>query len=91
MKKPIFTSLLLISLFFVQAQGNQVELLRDLEKNQPSPQDQQVTATLKSASRLFGSKDDLTSVILIVPSDSIVNVLEIDSLYLKVSYEDNEG
>jgi hypothetical protein len=91
MKKLIFTSLFLMSFFFVHAQGNRVDILKDLEKNSHSPQDQHVTATLKSASRLFASKDDLTSVILIVPSDSIVNVLEIDSMYLKVTFEDNEG
>lgn len=49
------------------------------------------TATLKNSSRLFESKDDLTSVILIIPADSIVTVLDADSTYLHVVFEENEG
>lgn len=49
------------------------------------------SATLKSASRLFASQDDLTSVILIIPADSIVEVLGSDSTYLHVVYQDTEG
>jgi hypothetical protein len=48
-------------------------------------------ASLKSSSRLFKEKDDLTSVILIIPKDSIVVVLGSDSTYLKVEYQNNEG
>jgi hypothetical protein len=91
MKKLLFTSLLLFTLIVVQAQGSRTALLQDLEKSQSSKQDQQVTATLKSASRLFGAKDDLTSVILIIPSGSVVNVLGSDSTYFKVAFEENEG
>lgn len=91
MKKLIFTFLFLFIIIVVQAQDNRTSLLRDLEKSQPSKQDQQITATLKSASRLFGAKDDLTSVILIIPSGSIVKVLGVDSTYFKVSFEENEG
>ena len=91
MKKLIFMSLFLFVIIAVKAQGSRTDVLQDLEKNQPSKQDQQVTATLKSASRLFGTKDDLASVILIIPSGSIVNVLESDSTYFKVGFEENEG
>jgi len=49
------------------------------------------TATLKSASRLFATKDDLTSVILIIPADSVVMVLDSDSTYFHVVFEENEG
>jgi hypothetical protein len=49
------------------------------------------TATLKTASRLFATKDDLTSVILIIPADSVVSVLDSDSTYFHVVFEDNEG
>jgi hypothetical protein len=48
-------------------------------------------AALKSSSRLFKVKEDLTSVILIIPKDSIVAVLGSDSTYLKVAYQNNEG
>ena len=51
----------------------------------------QITAKLKSSSRLFEAKDDLTSVILIIPADSTVTVLDSDSTYLRVLYGENEG
>ena len=54
-------------------------------------QTNKTTATLKNSSRLFASKDDLTSVILIIPADSIVTVLDADSTYLHVVFEENEG
>jgi len=91
MKKVILSSLLLFVIIAVSAQNNKVNVLQNLEKKQPSNQDQPVTATLKSASRLFGDKDDLTSVILIIPSDSVVEVIDSDSTYLKVVFEENEG
>jgi hypothetical protein len=61
------------------------------QTNTPSTQDIVATAKLKSASRLFATRDDLTSVILIIPADSIVDVLGTDSAYLHVVYQDNEG
>jgi hypothetical protein len=51
----------------------------------------QGTARLKSASRLFAAKDDLTSVIMIIPADSVVTVIDSDSTYFHVSYDDSEG
>jgi hypothetical protein len=48
-------------------------------------------AALKSSSRLFKAKEDLTSVILIIPKDSIVAVTGSDSTYLKVEYQNNVG
>jgi hypothetical protein len=51
----------------------------------------QPTATLKSASRLFKDTDDLTSVIMIIPANSVVTVTGSDSTYYKVKYEDTEG
>jgi hypothetical protein len=91
MKKLIITLSFFLIVIAVQAQGNKTVVLQDLEKSQPLKQDQQVTATLKSASRLFGAMDDLTSVILIIPSGSVVEVLGSDSTYFKVLFEENEG
>lgn len=51
----------------------------------------QTTATLKSASRLFADKNDLTSVILIIPSGETVKVLDYDDAFMHVSFEDQEG
>jgi len=57
-------------------------------KSQTQPE---TTATMKSSSRLFSMKDDLTSVILLVPADSTVTVLGSDSTYYHVVYQDYEG
>jgi hypothetical protein len=91
MKKLIFSTLFLIIIVSLQAQVNRTEMLQDLENNQSAKKDQSITATLKSSSRLFGAKDDLTTVILIIPSGSTVKVLGSDSTYLHVVFEENEG
>lgn len=49
------------------------------------------TAILKSATRLFADKEDLTSVIFVIPAETEVDVLGADSMYLRVVYEDTEG
>ena len=91
MKKLIVTSLLILLVFTINAQVNRTDVLQDLEKNKPVSQTTAQTATLKSASRLFGEKDDLTTVIMVIPSGSVVNVLGADSTYLHVTFEDYEG
>jgi 16S rRNA C1402 N4-methylase RsmH len=90
MKKIFFATLIAmssLSLFNLNAQTNSVQS----GQNQSGSQDVVASATLKSASRLFATRDDLTSVILIIPADSMVDVLGIDSTYLHVVYQDNEG
>lgn len=91
MKKIIFSFLFFLSIAVVQAQVNKTDRLQNLEKNSVEYQDGTVTATLKSSSRLFGSKDDLTTVILIIPAGTNVQVLGWDTTYLKVLFEENEG
>lgn len=91
MKKIIFSFLFFLSIAVVQARVNKTDRLQNLEKNSVEYQDGTVTATLKSSSRLFGSKDDLTTVILIIPAGTNVQVLGWDTTYLKVLFEDNEG
>ncbi len=95
MKKHILSLILLFAFFSVIAQENRADILQDLEKSQPalsaSNQDVTVTATLKSASRLFGEKDDLTTVIMVLPSGSVVEILDSDSTYYMVAFEDYEG
>jgi len=78
---------MIIWVFPIIAQANKVEILQNLETNQNDV----ITATLKSSSRLFKDKEDLTSVILIIPSGSTVNVLASDSIYLHVNYMEDEG
>lgn len=61
------------------------------EKTTQSTQVTETTATLKSASRLFDEKDDLTTVIFVIPARSNVQVLGSDSTYLYVSFDDTRG
>ena len=91
MKKLIFLTLLIICALPLKAQAKKTDVLESLEGNKPANQNVTTTATLKSSSRLFGIKDDLTSVILIIPADSVVTVLDSDSTYLHVVFEDTEG
>jgi hypothetical protein len=65
--------------------------LQSLEANQAQNQDATLTATVKSSTRLFRIKEDLTSVIVIVPSGSVVTVVDSDSTYFHVIFNDSEG
>jgi len=91
MKKIFAFTLLLASSTFLMGQSDKSSLLQDLEKGQTTTQAANQTATLKSSTRLFGAKDDLTTVIMIIPSGSSVAVLDSDSSYFKIRYEENEG
>jgi hypothetical protein len=91
MKRLLFLTLLILSAVTIKAQATKADKLQALEQNQTSGQNIATTATLKNSSRLFASKDDLTSVIMIIPADSVVTVLGSDSTYLHVVFEDNEG
>ena len=91
MKKILFISFLIAGTIPLMSQTNKVDKLQALEQNKSVNQKVTKTAKLKSSSRLFGSKDDLTSVILIIPADSTVTVLDSDSTYLHVVYDENEG
>lgn len=91
MKKLLFIVLLLSVSYFLEAQANKIDQLQALEQNQISDQKITATASLKSSSRLFADKNDLTTVILIIPADSVVAVLDSDSTYLHVIFQDNEG
>lgn len=90
MKRIFLIFLLLPGVLLLQAQPDKAAQLQSLEKNQTSGQNT-ITATLKSASRLFGEKDDLTTVVMIIPSGSTVTVLGSDSTYFHITFEDNEG
>jgi hypothetical protein len=91
MKKLTVFAILITGVLSLQVQAAKAGLLQDLEKKQTADQNITTTATLKSSSRLFRSKDDLTSVIMVIPSGSTVNVLDSDSVYLHVVFEENEG
>ena len=91
MKKILFLTFLSVVTFLLQGQTGKADQLQALEQNQNDNQNITATATLKVASRLFATKDDLTTVILIIPADSVVAVLDSDSTYLHVVFEENEG
>ena len=91
MKKIISSILFLAIVIVAQAQTNKADLLQNLEKNQTASQNGSVTATLTTSTRLFGEKDDLTNVIQIVPAGSAVTVLDSDSTYLHIVFEEKEG
>jgi hypothetical protein len=90
MKKIILFSLIIAALS-LQVQVIQADHIQNPQKNQPTSQTDTLTATLTSSTRLFGSKDDLTSVIIIIPSGSVVSVLDSDSTYLHVIFEEDKG
>jgi hypothetical protein len=91
MKKLILPALFIIGVLSIYAQTDKAARLENLEAKQSQDQDNTPTATIKKSTRLFKIKDDLTSVILIIPSGSVVPVLGSDSTYLIVSFEDNKG
>ncbi|MGC1391560.1 MAG: hypothetical protein WA816_11035 [Bacteroidales bacterium] len=91
MKRIFIIATLLTAVVSLAGQTNKADKLQVPEQNQPASQDITATARLKSASRLFGTKDDLTSVIFIIPADSVVTVLDSDSTYYHVVFEENEG
>jgi hypothetical protein len=91
MKKLILSGLFLFMISSAYPQVTKAGVLQDLEKTQPVEQTTVTTAILKTASRLFKDKDDLTSVILVIPQDSVVFVLGSDTTFLHVVFEGNEG
>jgi hypothetical protein len=91
MKKLIIPTLIFLAGIVAHAQSEKVELLQNLELSQPAIQADTLTATLKNSTRLFGAKDDLTTVIMIIPSGSIVAILDSDSTYFHVIYEEDKG
>lgn len=91
MKKLIFSGLFLFYILSANSQEPKSVMLQDLEKTKSTDQSTITTATIKSATRLFKDKDDLTSVILVIPADSIVNVLSSDDTFLKVDFQGSTG
>jgi hypothetical protein len=84
-----FLSFFLISA--INAQTSKTDVLQDLEKNQSVNQEVKLTAITKASTRLFEEKEDLTTVIMIIPKGSEVNVIGSDSTYFHVIFEENDG
>jgi len=92
MKRIIFSAIIFFIFFAANSQVTKTDVLQDLEKSQSSVQVAVTTATLNSASRLFKDKDDLTSVITVLPKGTIVDVLPGSyDIFIHVVFESNEG
>jgi hypothetical protein len=91
MKTIIFPAIFIIGVLSLDAQPDKTALLQSLEANQSVNQNITTTATIKTSTRLFKAKEDLTSVIVIIPSGSVVSVLDSDSTYFHVTFGENEG
>ncbi len=91
MKKLIISFLSLFLICAVNAQTSKTIALQDLENAQPGVQELKLTALTKASTRLFREKEDLTTVIMIIPKGSTVNVVGSDSTYFHILFEDNDG
>lgn len=91
MKRILFCAVVVLTFTASYSQSNKSELLQELEKDQTMDKSVQVTATIKKATRLFSDKEDLTSVIMVIPCDSVVYVLGSDGTFLNVSFRGLEG
>lgn len=90
--KRIFVSAatVFICLGVAMSQQGRSDMLERLEQGS-TVQQQPLRGVTNGALRLFGGKDDLTSVILIVPNGSEVEILEQGSDYHLVKYQDYTG
>lgn len=91
MKRLIISVLSFLLIGALNAQSSKENVLQDLEKSVAGNQEMKLTATTKSATRLFGEKNDLTTVIMIIPKGSVVDVIGSDSAYFHVLFEENDG
>jgi hypothetical protein len=91
MKKLIISISMMMLAFSLNAQDNRVNTLQGLESGQSQNQDIKLTAIVNKATRLFGAKDDLTSVIMIVPAGDTVDVIDSDSTFFHIIYQESEG
>jgi hypothetical protein len=91
MKKLTISIFMMLLAFSLNAQDNGVNTLQGLESGQSQNQDARLTAIVNKATRLFGAKDDLTSVIMIVPAGDTVDVIGSDSTFFHIFYQENEG
>jgi hypothetical protein len=91
--KQILTVTLVVFLSSMLADGqqNKTEVLEKLEQDKQILQEQPKKGVARGALRLFGEKDDLTTVILLVPNGAEVEIIATDEDYLLVRYEDYTG
>ena len=91
MKSKIIAFIFLAASIALSSQFSKSEVLQDPAESYTSNQEYALTATLTSSSRLFESKEDLTSVIIVIPSGSLVKITGSDSTYYRVVFGEDEG
>lgn len=91
MDKKIILTIIFVTIVTICRQNSRAESVQVYFGSDTGQQEKKVTATMTSSSRLFKSPDDLTSVILIIPRGSRVDVLAADSTFFIVSFEGNDG
>jgi hypothetical protein len=91
MKRLIISFLSVLMFLNTGAQNQGQAVLEELEKKEPAGQEFRLTATITSATRIFSDKNDLTSVIMVIPKGSVVEVIGSDSTYFHVLFEDSDG
>lgn len=91
MKKLIISFSLALMALSVYSQDNRSAMFQG--PGSVNQQDQVVTqaAILNRATRLFGSKDDLTTVIMVLQAGDTVGVTGSDSTWYHVIFQDSEG
>jgi len=91
MKKLIISFSLILLALSINAQVNRTIALQGPDTVTSQNPDVKFTAVLNRASRLFGAKDDLTSVIMVLQAGDTVGVTGSDSTYFHVIFQDSEG
>lgn len=87
MKKILIPTLLMLFVFATIKAGE----LATLATGKYIFQQQTLSAKLNTSARLFGMKYDLTSVVMVIPSGTVVSVIDGDSTYFHVRYGEDEG
>lgn len=91
MKKLITPVLSILILYLLNSYVLSAGAQQDNPGVHPAGQELKLTATTTAATRLFETKDDLTSVIMIIPKESVVEITGTDTTYFRVIFEDYEG
>ncbi len=89
MKKTVFFTFLTCLLFSLT--GSTGFSQTTTNNTVPAGPGATINASVNFSTRLFKDKDDLTSVIIVVPSGSMVEVIDTADSFLRVRYEGTEG
>jgi hypothetical protein len=91
MKRIVFVVLFVAAALQSWSQITREQALQRLESAETKKEAAVENVKVKTSTRLFGSKDDLTTVLLIIPSGTEVEVTGSDSTYFAVAYDGYNG